>query len=130
MDMITKFPRSTGPFDKLARIFTYDRELPLALRSTQKISGGIAVRDISWAGLAPERMRAYLVEPAGTGSVAGIVFVHPGPGDRSSFLDEARELVAMGAACLLIDAPWSDGAQFGRRALSSTPEELRHGTSR
>ena len=124
--MTIKFPQSTGSFDKLVRIFSYDRNLPLDLRKAgKKGTGGITINDISWAGLSEDRIKGYLVEPEGTGPVAGIVFVHPGPGDRSTFLDEARELAGMGAACLLIDAPWSDGARFGSRAMASTPEELR-----
>jgi hypothetical protein len=114
--MVTTFPHSTGSFDTLARIFSYDRTIPPDLRNAgQKSEGGITIHDISWTGLAQDRIKAFLVTPSGTGSVAGIVFVHPGPGDRSTFLGEARELAGMGAACLLIDAPWSDSAGFGRR---------------
>ncbi|MEI7857634.1 MAG: hypothetical protein WCH85_09045 [Methanomicrobiales archaeon] len=122
---MTKFPHSTGSFDKLARIFSYDRNLPLDLRTRKKSEGGITIHTLSWVGLSQDRIKGYLVEPEGKESVAGIVFVHPGPGDRSPFLDEARELAGMGAACLLIEPPWSDGARFGCRAMSSTPEELR-----
>jgi dienelactone hydrolase len=84
---------------------------------------GIFVHDISFAGEKDGRIRAYLVTPPGKGPFPGIVFVHPGLGSRSSFLDEAVTLSRSGAVCLLIDAPWSDGDQFGRRA-SGQPQDV------
>ncbi|MEI8332072.1 MAG: hypothetical protein WCF90_10575, partial [Methanomicrobiales archaeon] len=111
------FPDTTGPFDRLALIFSYDHTLPLDCRETgKKTDAGITVRDISWAGLAQERILAYIVETARTGPEVGIVFGHAGPGDRSTFLDEARELAGSRAACLLVEAKWSDGPRFGRHA--------------
>ncbi|MFZ2472732.1 MAG: alpha/beta fold hydrolase [Methanothrix sp.] len=85
---------------------------------------GISVHDISYAGLKEGRIRAYLVVPPGKGPFAGVIFVHPGPGSRSSFLDEALALAKADAACLLIDAPWANGPEFGKRA-SGRPEDVR-----
>jgi len=109
-----------------AGIFSYDPDRTLDLRDEGlKTEDGISIHDVSFAGLAQERIRAFLVEPKGEHPCAGILFVHPGPGDRSTFLEEAKELAGLGAACLLIDAPWADGAAFGRRAMSSSEVELR-----
>lgn len=74
------------------------------------------MHDISYAGSKGGRIRAYLVAPAGEGTFPGIIFVHPGPGNRSSFLDEAITQARANAVCLLIDAPWAKGAEFGKRA--------------
>ena len=126
MGMEKEFPRSTAPLNELARIFSYNRALSLDVREAGKeVEDGITIHDISYAGFAQERIEAFLVEPLREDARAGIVFVHPGPGNRSTFLDEAKQLAGMGASCLLIDAPWSDGARFGSRAITSAPEELR-----
>ena len=126
MDMDKEFPRSTASFNELARIFSYDRALsPDIRKAAKKYEDGITILDISYAGFAQERIKAFLVEPLGEGTRAGIVFVHPGPGNRSTFLDEAKQLARRGASCLLIDAPWSDGARFANRAMVSSDEELR-----
>jgi hypothetical protein len=82
--MKTEIPRSTGSFDKFTQIFSYDHAKTPDLRKVSKKSEkGITTHDLSWAGIAQERIRAYLVEPSEPGSVAGIIFVHPGPGDRA-----------------------------------------------
>ena len=85
---------------------------------------GISVHDISFAGLKGGRIKAYQVVPSGKGPFAGVIFVHPGPGSRSSFLDEAVALAKAKAACLLIDAPWANGPEFAKRA-SGRPEDVR-----
>jgi pimeloyl-ACP methyl ester carboxylesterase len=82
------------------------------------------VHDISYAGSKGGRIRAYQVAPPGKGPFAGVIFVHPGPGSRSSFLDEALTLAKAKATCLLIDAPWANGPEFGKRA-SGRPEDVR-----
>ena len=126
MDMEKEFPRSTVSFNELARIFSYDRALSLDVREASKEDeDGIIIHDISFAGFAQVRIQAFLVEPLGEGSRAGIVFVHPGPGNRSTFLDEAKQLAGGGVSCLLIDAPWSDGARFASRVMTLSDEELR-----
>lgn len=126
MDMEIKFPTSIAPLNERSRIFSYDSTLSLDVKeAAKKIENGIIIHDISYAGFAQDRIEAFLVEPQGVGTRAGIVFVHPGPGNRSTFLDEAKHLAGMGTCCLLIDAPWSDGARFGSRAMASAPEELR-----
>jgi len=124
--MEKEFPRSTASFNELARIFSYDRTLSLDARvAGKKDEDGITIHDISYAGFAQERIDAFLVEPLGERPRAGIVFVHPGPGNRSTFLDEAKQLAGRGASCLLVDAPWSDSARFASRVMTLSDQELR-----
>jgi len=126
MDMEKEFPRSTASFNELARIFSYNRAHSLDIRDEgEKVEDGIIIHDVSYAGFAQERIPAFLVEPLGEGTRAGIVFVHPGPGNRSTFLDEAKQLAGKGASCLLINAPRSDGSRFASRVMVSSDEELR-----
>ncbi len=68
---------------------------------------GVAVHDVSYASVAPGRVAAFLVVPPGKGRHPAVIFVHPGAGDRHTFLDEAIQLAQCGAVSLLIDAPWS-----------------------
>ncbi len=105
--------------------FSYNRKLSLDVEEIGvEYKNDISIHDISYASLAEGRIRAYLVQPTGKGPFAGIVFVHPGPGSRSSFLEEAVMLARMGAISLLIDAPWAY-AEFGERVMNMTPEDIR-----
>ncbi|MHB8120049.1 MAG: alpha/beta hydrolase family protein [Methanothrix sp.] len=105
--------------------FSYNQKAPLNQEEAGiEYRNGISVHDISYAGLKEGRIRAYLVVPPGKGPFAGVIFVHPGPGSRSSFLDEALTLAKANAICLLIDAPWANGPEFGKRA-SGRPEDVR-----
>jgi uncharacterized protein len=109
----------------LFETFSYNQMAPLDKEEAGiECRDGISVHDISFAGQKGGLIRAYQVVPAGIGPFAGVIFVHPGPGSRSSFLDEAVTLAKAGASCLLIDAPWADGAMFGKRARGQ-PEDVR-----
>jgi dipeptidyl aminopeptidase/acylaminoacyl peptidase len=109
----------------LIEIFSYNqKDQQFVEEEGIESQSGIYVHDISYPGLKEGRIRAYLVAPAGEGPFPGIIFVHPGPGSRSSFLDEAMTLARANAICLLIDAPWANGAEFGKRA-SGRPEDVR-----
>jgi uncharacterized protein len=116
---------SARSFEDLKQIFSYDRNLPLDIRDTgSEDKDGVYIHDISYLSQADRRVNAYLALPSGTGPFAGIVFLHPGPGSRSTFLDEAVDLAGIGAASLLIDAPWSDIAGFVKR-VTAGPEAVR-----
>ena len=123
---MTGLPPSVGSFKDLIRILDYNRKSPLNVEeSNVEHRNGVSVHDISYADIADGRVRAYLVMPPGNGPFAGIIFVHPGPGNRSSFLDEAIALAKMGAVSLLIDAPWAY-PEFGERAMKMTAADLRN----
>lgn len=122
---MTALPPSLGSFEELIQIFEYNQKLPLDVKESDvEYKNGISVHDISYASLADGRVNAYLVRPTGKGHFAGIIFVHPGPGDRSSFLDEAATLAMMGSVSLLINAPWAY-PDFGERAMKMTAKDLR-----
>jgi hypothetical protein len=123
---MTGLPPSVGSFKDLMRIFEYNRKSPLDVEeSSVEHRNGVSVHDISYAGLADKRVRAYLVMPLHNGPFAGMIFVHPGPGNRSTFLDEAITLAEMGAVSILIDAPWAY-PEFGEQAMKMTAEDMRH----
>ncbi len=61
--------------------------------------------DISYAGANGARVSAYLVVPSQGNSFAGVIFLHGGEQDRSTFLREALSLAESGVASLLIDEP-------------------------
>lgn len=50
------------------------------------------------------------VVPFSMNPYAALLYVHPAPGNKDSFLDEAVRLAKHGTASLLIDAPWSQEA--------------------
>ena len=111
--------------NQMDEIFSYNQKAPLNQEEAGiEYLNGVSVHDISYAGLIEGRIRAYLVIPPGNGPFAGVIFLHPGPGSRSSFLDEAVTLAKANAICLLIDAPWANGPEFGKRA-SGRPEDVR-----
>jgi cephalosporin-C deacetylase-like acetyl esterase len=123
---MTRMPSSAGSFEDMMRIFEYDRRLPLNVEDKGvEYRDGISVRDLSYAGLAGKRISAYLVQPSSKDALAGLVFVHPAPGSRSSFLDEAATLARMGTASLLINAPWAY-AEFGEQASKMRAEDIRN----
>jgi dienelactone hydrolase len=66
------------------------------------------------------RRTAAMFRPAGTGSYAGILYIHwyePESPDsnRGQFEEEAREMARGGAVCLLIETLWSDPDFFLKR---------------
>ena len=68
----------------------------------------IAIHDIAYDGVSQEKIRAYLVEPYGEGPFAGVIYVHPSPGNRETFLEEAVEMAEKNnIASLVIEAPWA-----------------------
>ncbi len=107
----------------MAAIFDYDPALPLDIQETGvEERKGIAVHDLSYAGTMGRRYRAYLVRPPGNGPWAGLIFVHPGLGARTDFLDEALQLAGAGALSLLIEAPWARGQEWP--ALFAGPQVM------
>ena len=66
--------------------FDYDRALSLDVEeSGSEQRNGVSVHDISYTSPGHDRIKAYWVVPAGGRPFAGLIFVHPGPGDRANF---------------------------------------------
>lgn len=91
-------------------LFAYDPRAPLDTREEKlEARGAATVRDVSFASPLGGRAPAYVVEPAAPARPgerrAGLVFLHHGRGDRSTFLDEAAALAGRGVVCVLLEAP-------------------------
>lgn len=88
---------------------------------SQAKSGTVVVKDGSFSGASDARIKAYLIEPApGRPRKAAILFVHwlePESPDsnRTEFLEQAKQLAAEGAVCLLVETMWSDPEWFSKR---------------
>lgn len=103
------------PIGKLRQMFDYEQSLPLDVKEVGvENKGDISVHDISYASPKGGRVTAYLVVPAGKGKFAGVIFMHPRPGSRTTFLNEALSLAKAGAVSLLIDAPFSRSGESKR----------------
>jgi dienelactone hydrolase len=57
-----------------------------------------------------------------------VIFVHPAPGDRTTFLEEAVLLGKQGIACFVLEMPWAQGEVFGPKLAS--PEAAREAFTR
>jgi cephalosporin-C deacetylase-like acetyl esterase len=105
-------------------MFDYDRRAPLDVKEhSAEAREGAKIYDISYASLHGGRVTAYLVAPATKGRHAGIIFAHPGGGNRTSFLSEALMLARAGAVSLLIDDPSARPAAWRRRMFVFTEPE-------
>jgi cephalosporin-C deacetylase-like acetyl esterase len=105
------------------RMFAYDNKIPMSVSETgSEKRGDVTIHDITFVGI-QNRIKAYLVTPAGKGPFAGILFVHwlgdPNTTNRTEFLSEAISFASEGTVCLLIDAMWAKPGWYGQRI----PEE-------
>jgi uncharacterized protein len=113
--MKTKLPSSIKSFEDLLVMFDYNRASSLNVEETGvEQKNGVSIHDLSYASPGHSRVKAYWVVPPGEGPFASLIFVHPGPGDRTNFLDEAVMLAQQGAASLLIEAPWAQAEAWSK----------------
>jgi uncharacterized protein len=95
--------------------FDYDTSDDLNIHETgEEVFDGMSVHDINFRGATGRRISAYMAAPIVGRSLPGILFVHPAPGSRYSFLQEALRLTEKGICSILVDAPWSAGMEWGR----------------
>jgi dienelactone hydrolase len=89
-------------------MFDYDHRAPLQVAEVGVAREAEAiVREITYESPLGGRVPAFLVAPEeGAGPFAGLLYLHPGQGDRSTFLPEAVALAGAGVVSLLIDAPY------------------------
>jgi pimeloyl-ACP methyl ester carboxylesterase len=98
-------------YDRARHLFDYDPKSPLDVRASKtETRAGAKVVDLSYASPLGGRVPAYLVLPAppeggASAKHPAALFVHPGQGDRGTFLDEAVGLAGRGLVSLLIGAP-------------------------
>lgn len=123
--------------DETARLFAYNRSVAFDLHEVSaKEQDGVVIRDVDYAAYSSQRgrIKAYLVEPAGKGRFAGILFFHwygTPNGNRNQFLDEASALARQGTTSLLIQGyfPWAvppvDAQTDRQRVIDETIEVRR-----
>lgn len=120
---------SMDNFDKLVSQFDSTHSEPIQVkRLGEERRDGVSVQDVSYTGSEGERLQAYWVAPDGAGPYPGLIFVHPAPGDRTTFLEEAVVLGKQGLASLLVEAPWAQGEVFGPKLAE--PEVAREAFTR
>jgi dienelactone hydrolase len=77
------------------------------------------VEELSFRGVAGERVKATRVRPPGGGPFPGVLYVHwlgdVGSSNRTEFLAEAEELAGLGIVSLLVDALWSQKDYYEAR---------------
>jgi dienelactone hydrolase len=113
--MSSNNPSTGQPFAGLVSQFDYANTLPLqASESGVQEEQGVSIHDVSYAGVENERIQGYWVAPASDGPFPAVVYVHPAPGDRSAFLEEAVQLAQQGTASLLVEAPWAQLEAWGQ----------------
>lgn len=94
-------------------LFRYDPSKALQVkRNGEKTQDGVTVADLAFTMPSNETLKAYWVMPNGEGPFPAILFVHPAPGSRDTFLGEAVTLARRGAASLVLDAPWAQTQEW------------------
>ena len=111
-DAAASYLRSLRPIQGNRNLFEYDASAPL---DVQVAKSEKRVIDLSYASPLGGRVPAFLVLPAGGGPHPAAVFLHPGQGDRSTFLDEAVAMAERGLVSLLIGAPFTRPENRGQR---------------
>jgi pimeloyl-ACP methyl ester carboxylesterase len=101
-------------------LFDYDAGAPLEIQEAgTEIRGDVRVVDLSYASPLGGRVPAYLILPPGPPGAAkhpAVLFLHPGQGSRTTFVDEAVELARdRGFVSLTISAPFLRPENRGKR---------------
>jgi len=105
-----------------AHLFGYDAAAPLDIQEAKTDEqDGVRVVDLSYASPQGGRVPGFLVLPPGPPGAPGegkhpaVLFLHPGQGDRSTFVAEAIELAKRGIVSLTVSAPFLRPENKGRR---------------
>ena len=107
--LVSPSTSATGvpPFERLVRLFDYDRRPPLGVRvHSERTEAGVRIQEISFL-VRRLRLRALLLIPRSAGPHAGIVIAPEGVARRDAFLNDGRALARRGAVVLLVDGPWA-----------------------
>ena len=121
--------------------FAYEARRPLeVIEKSVDVRGQARVYDLTYASPKGGPVPAYLILPAGDGPIdAAVLFLHPGQGDRATFVPEGVTLAEFGVASLSIDAPhlrpvpWRSGfvdtedPVHSRDSMIQTVVDLRRG---
>ncbi len=72
------------PDENLVHLFDYDQTTKVDMHEAHVVAtDDYIIHDISYESPKGGWVTAYLVTPPGEGPFAGIIFLHPGGGDRS-----------------------------------------------
>ncbi|KAF5065637.1 hypothetical protein DSECCO2_271800 [anaerobic digester metagenome] len=108
-------PTGGGTDKEWMERLTRRSDLPLETEVLETADRGpVSVMDITFAGITGERVPAYRVIPKGRDRFGIVLFVHPGPGDRSRFYQEALRLGSKGIGSFLVEAPWAAGEAWAQ----------------
>ena len=130
-------PQPSKTKDASTRLFEYDRSIGFDLKEVSaKEQDGVIIRDVTYSAYTSQRgrIKAYLIEPAGKGPFAGVLFFHwygTPHGNRDQFLDESIALARQGITSLLIQGyfPWAiapvDAQTDRQRVIDETIEVRR-----
>ena len=100
----------------MTEMFEYDAQAPLDIEELSPVEDrdGVMVRDIAYAGPRGGKVTSYLVVPKEGGPFAGVLYLHPGEGDRATFLGEAIAFAQAGAVAVSIDGPFTRPSPWRR----------------
>ena len=119
------------PLEQLLRLYDYDAKAALDVQEqgvTER--DGVKVHDLTYASPRGGRAPAFLVTPGSARrgeKFAGVVFLHWGQGDRSSFLAEAILLAHAGVVSVMMDSPHARPKQWRSKGGFAIPELERDG---
>lgn len=114
-------------YEEGRRLLEYDASAPLDVQEAgTEQQGDVRVVDLSYTSPLGGRVSSFLVLPKGEGKHPGILFLHPGQGDRTTFLEEAVELARdRGFVSLTISAPFLRPENQGSPRKPFDPETER-----
>ncbi|MEI4624089.1 acetylxylan esterase [Bacillus pfraonensis] len=95
---------------ELSLMLEYDRNLALDFQEVSSVVyDSHTVKDINYLSPCGGTVPAYLVVPKTSTPSPAVIFMHPGQGNRKTFLPEAEKLALNSVFSLLIDAPFVRG---------------------
>lgn len=94
-------------------LFAYKAEAPFEFTVvSEQMRDDVRIQDISFKSPLSGKVSAYLILPAESEALAGLIFGHWGEGDRGEFVDEAVVLAQLGFVSLCLDASFRRPAEY------------------
>ena len=114
-------------FEDRRALFNYDVNTNFDVKEVgTEQRGEVIIRDVTFVGIKGlDPIEAYIVEPEGSGSFAGILWGHwlgHHTSNREQYLDEAVALAAKGVVSVLINTMWSEPSWYEDRVLEEDYE--------
>ena len=114
---LTMISDTVHGLDETRHALDYDAKAPLEVQEAgTERRGDVRIVDLSYASPMGGRVPAYLILPPGEEKHPAVLFLHPGQGDRKTFVDEAVGLAKeRGFVSLTINAPFLRPENQGKR---------------